>query len=193
MNMKTVQKAALVASLSIPLTLQFLSVQPVSAEILSPETSGEVRAQKSASMGGGSGEGKATLYRNGNLVVEGYAVSTARTTATRTSIFVVGVDTKGRSLFVSKKFDVPTACAKWDASCSSKRRATFQQQISGDLAQYVARLDVYVADRGSGGVEGRLKQFVDNIKSSCAAYDDLPAIARAAIAYETGFPGCNPK
>jgi hypothetical protein len=163
-----------------------------SSNLLPPETSPQVQAQKYQSMGGGSGGAKATLNRDGQLFVEGKAVSSAWTTATRTNVFVVGIDRKGRTLFVSKMFQIPTACAKSDLSCSSKRSKTFSQSINPDLAKYVAQIDVFVGDRGDGGFKERLTQLSNNIKASCATYDDLPDGVRAAIAYETRFSGCNP-
>ena len=140
-------------------------------------------------MGGGWAGAQATIYRDGLLVVASRAVSNARNSGTRGRVFVVGVDRRGRSLFVSQSFDIPTACGRWD-TCSSDRSQNFQQRISSDIARYVARLDVYPEDRG-GGRSAREALRV-TITQSCAAYDDLPVAARAAIAYETGFSGCNP-
>ena len=161
-----------------------------STNFLAAETSSEVRGGKRpTNMGGGWAEASATFYRNGLLVVEGHSRSDSRTSGTYAQIFVVGVDSRGRSLFVSNLFDMPTACSLLD-TCSSERRTNFQQRINSDLAQYVARVDVYVADR-SGGRSAR-EAFKTAITESCAAYDDLPVAARAAIAYETGFTGCNP-
>jgi hypothetical protein len=158
--------------------------------VLSAETSSEVRGGKGpTNMGGGWAEASGTFYRNGLLVVEGHSRSDSRTSGTYAQIFVVGVDSRGRSLFVSNLFDMPTACSLLD-TCSSERRTNFQQQVNSDLAQYVAKVDVYVADR-SGGRSAR-EAFKTAITESCAAYDDLPVAARAAIAFETGFAGCNP-
>lgn len=160
------------------------------ANILPPQTSSEIRGKKEpTSMGGGWAEASATFYRNGLLIVEGHSRSDSRTSGTYAQIFVVGVDSRGRSLFVSNLFDMPTACSLLD-TCSSERRTNFQQRINSDLAQYIARVDVYVADR-SGGRSAR-EAFRVTITESCAAYDDLPLAARAAIAAETGFVGCNP-
>jgi hypothetical protein len=163
--------------------------RPQPRNTLPPETSAEVRNQNYVDMGGGWAGAQATLYRNGLLVIASRAVSNARTSGTRGRVFVVGVDRRGRSLFVSESFDIPTACGRLD-TCSSDRSQNFQQRISPDLAMYVARLDVYPEDRG-GGRSAREALRV-TITESCAAYDDLPVAARAAIAYQTGFPGCNP-
>lgn len=168
----------------------FVDLATSNANLLSPETSSEIRGGKGpTSMGGGWAEASATFYRNGLLVVEGHSRSDSRTSGTYAQIFVVGVDSRGRSLFVSNLFDMPTACSLLD-TCSSERRTNFQQRINSDLAQYIARVDVYVADR-SGGRSAR-EAFRVTITESCAAYDDLPVAARAAIAAETGFAGCNP-
>jgi hypothetical protein len=156
--------------------------------VLSAET-GEARGQNYVDMGGGWAGAQATLYRDGLLVIASQAVSNANNSGTRGRVFVVGVDRRGRSLFVSQSFDIPTACGRWD-TCSSDRSQNFQQRISSDIAKYVARLDVYPEDRG-GGRSAR-EAFRVAITESCAAYDDLPVAARAAIAAETGFAGCNP-
>lgn len=160
-------------------------------DTLPPQTSGKVQGSKPRiSMGGGWAEATATFYRNGLLVVDGHTVSDSKTSGTYAYVYVVGLDEKGRSLFVSKSFDMPTACSRWD-TCSHDRRANFQQQINSDLAKYVAEIDVYVADRSSGR-SGR-EVVATTIRETCATYDDLPAAARAGIAAETGFAGCGPR
>jgi hypothetical protein len=166
--------------------------QPQPSNILPPETSPQVIAQNYVDMGGGWGGAKATLNRDGFLVIEGQAVSNANNTATRTSVFVVGSDRRGRTLFVSKKHDIRTACGRWDPTCPSKTASNFTENISPDLAKYVAQLNVYADQHGSTGFQASLNRINQNIKAACASYDDLPVAARAAIAYETGFPGCNP-
>ncbi len=166
---------------------------PSPSTILPPETTPQVQNEKYEDMGGGWGGAKATLNRDGQLFVEGRAVTSAWTTATRTNVFVVGIDRKGRTLFVSNMFQIPTACGRSDLSCPSKRSTTFSQSIKPDLAKYVAKIDVFAGDRENGGFQGRLTQLSNNIKATCATYDDLPVGVRAAIAVETGFPGCNPQ
>ena len=139
-------------------------------------------------IGGGWGGAKATLYRSGLLVIEGRAVSNANNSGTRATVNVVGLDRKGNVLFVSKHLDIPTACGRWD-TCSSDRRGRRDQQISPEIAKFVNRLKIHLSDRQGPSIYSRITRA---IRESCSTYDELPVAARAAIAYETGFPGCNP-
>ena len=162
-------------------------VAPTSS-LISPETSGTVNGpNKEVSMGGGYAEAEATFYRNGLVVMSTHSKSKSWSQGTKGSVFVVGLDTKGRALFVSPVFDIPTACSRAD-TCSSDRRGNVQYQVNSEVAKYVAKVDVYVQDR-SGGRSAR-EAINNTIKESCATYNDLPASAKAGIAAETGFSGC---
>jgi hypothetical protein len=164
--------------------------KPIHAQpgIFMPEPSAEVVGEEYVDIGGGWAGAKATLYRNGILFIDGRAVSNARHSATRATVNIVGVDRYGRALFVSKHLDIPTACARWD-TCPSDRSKTNQQNISPDLARYVARLNVHVTDRDGPSFYNNVTR---NIIQGCRSYQELPPAARAAIAYQTGFPGCYP-
>ena len=163
---------------------------PSSSGILPQETSGTVKGPNNRkSMGGGYAEAEGTFYRNGLAVIETHSVSSSLTQGTKGSVFVVGSDSKGRALFASPVFEMPTACSKVD-TCSSNRRDTIQHQVNSELAKYVAKLDVYVQDRGTSS----LRQSINTtITQTCGTYDDLPPAAKAGIAYETGFAGCGPR
>jgi hypothetical protein len=166
-------------------------VQDAQLDVLSPEQGGPVSGPNTReSMGGGYAEAQAIFYRDGLTVIETHSVSTSYTQGTKGSVFIVGSDRKGRSLFASPVFDIPTACSKPD-TCSSNRRGNVQHRISGELAKYMTKIDVYVQDR-SGGRSAR-ETINTTIKESCGAYDDLPAAAKAGIAVETGFAGCGPQ
>ena len=155
---------------------------------LPPENSSEVVGERYEDMGGGWGGARATLYRNGLLVIEGRAVSNANTSATRTTVNVVGVDSRGRAIFVSRHLDIPTACGRLD-TCSSDRSGRSDQNISPEIARYVSRLNIHISDRQGSSI---YQNITRNITQACNSYDDLPVGVRAAIAAETGFPGCNP-
>jgi hypothetical protein len=157
---------------------------------LAPETSGIVKGDNNKkSMGGGYAEAEATFYRNGLTVIATHSVSNSWAQGTKGSVFVVGSDSKGRALFASPVLDIPTACSKPDP-CSSNRRDTVQYQVNSELAKYVAKIDVYVQDRGTTS----LRQSINRtITQTCGTYDDLPPAAKAGIAYETGFAGCGPR
>jgi len=131
------------------------------------------------SMGGGWAEASATLYRDGRLIIQTHAVSEAPMSGTYGRVFVVGVDSKGRSIFVSTLFNMPTACSILD-TCSSNRRRNFQQQIDPVIAKYAAKIDVYVedADGGKSAREAILKIIIETWKT----YNDLPPEVKAAIA-----------
>ncbi|CAO5073169.1 hypothetical protein MICAER10613_038830 [Microcystis aeruginosa] len=151
------------------------------------ETSSEVVGERYEDMGGGWGGAKATLYRNGLLVIEGRAVSNANTSGTRTTVNVVGVDRRGNALFVSQHLDIPTACGRWD-TCPSDRTGRSDQQINPEIAKYVSRLNIHLSDRQGPNV---YQNFVRNIREACSSYQELPAGVRQAIASQGGFSGCN--
>jgi hypothetical protein len=158
--------------------------------MLPQEMSGTVKGPNSnKSMGGGFAEAEATFFRDGLAVIETHSVSTSFTQGTKGSVFIVGSDRKGRALFVSPVFNIPTACSKLD-TCSSNRRDTIQHRINSEVAKYVAKIDVFVQDRGTTSLRESIKK---TITETCGTYDDLPPAAKAGIAAETGFAGCGPK
>lgn len=150
------------------------------------ETTSEVVVERYDDIGGGWGGAKATLYRSGLLVIEGRAVSNSNTSGTRATVNVVGLDRNGNVLFVSQHLDIPTACGRWD-TCSSDRRGRSDQNISPEIAKFVNRLQIHISDRGGPSIYSRITR---NIREACQSYDGLPSTARAAIASQTGFPGC---
>lgn len=156
---------------------------------LPPESSSEVVGERYDNMGGGWGGAKATLYRNGLLVIEGRAVSNSFSSGTRTTVNIVGVDRNGNALFVSKHLDIPTACSRGDFTCPSDRSGRSDQNISPEIAKYVSRLNIHLSDRQGPTI---YQNITRNIGEACTSYDELPIAVRAAIAIETGFPGCNP-
>ena len=163
------------------------SPSPNSTSSAPIETSSEVVGERYEDMGGGWGGAKATLYRNGLLVIEGRAVSNANTSGTRTTVNVVGVDRRGNALFVSQHLDIPTACGRWD-TCPSDRSGRSDQQINPEIAKYVSRLNIHLSDRQGPTV---YQNFVRNIREACSSYQELPAGVRQAIASQGGFSGCN--
>jgi hypothetical protein len=119
------------------------------SSVLSPEQGGTVNGPNNKkSMGGGYAEAQATFYRSGLTVIETHSVSTSWSQGTRGSVFIVGSDRKGRALFVSPLFNIPTACSKPD-TCSSNRRDTIQHKVNSEVAKYITKIDVYVQDRGT--------------------------------------------
>lgn len=146
---------------------------------LRPPTTSEARGESYKDIGGGWAGGTAVLYRNGSLIVNGRAVSNANNSATYAAMFVVGVDSRGRALFVSNLFNLPTACGQWDPTCSSDRSQSFQQSINSDLATYVDRLDVFVTGRDQ---PGGWQRWRTNIREAVNTWNDLPPEVKAAAA-----------
>ena len=161
---------------------------PSSSGTAPAETSSEVVGERYEDMGGGWGGAKATLYRNGVLVIEGRAVSNANNSGTRTTVNVVGVDRRGNALFVSTHLDIPTACGRWDPTCPSDRRGNSTQQINSEVAKYVNRLNIHISDRNGPTV---YQNFVRNIREACSSYQELPSSVRMGVAAQSGFSGCN--
>jgi len=153
-----------------------------------PETSQRVVQTKRQNMGGGYSEVEATLYRDGSLRIQGSAIATERTQGVRATVNVVGYDRRGNTLFVSQPLDIPTACGKWDPSCSSRASGLSNQNISPEIAKYISHLHLEFSERQGPDIFQRTTQL---IRQTCTSYNYLPVAARAAIAYQTGFPGCN--
>ena len=160
--------------------------------ILPPETSPQVRGHNFAPIGGGKGIVTATMNRDGSLFIEGASESTTWNKATRADTFVVAIDRRGRTLFTSKLYEIPTSCGTADPTCPSKNRQNFTEEINSDLAKYVWKIDVYIGQRGDTGFQATLDRINRNIEIACKSYDDLPDNVRVAIAYKAGFTGCNP-
>ena len=157
---------------------------------LAEETSSEILGGVGPTgMGGGWAEASATFYRNGLLMVRGHARSDSNTSGVYAAYIVVGVDRRGRAIFVSNVLKMPTVCSKLD-TCSHNVSDTLRDNINPEIAKYVVKIDVYAKTTSQG--HSFREATIRTITEACATYDDLPAIARAAIALETGFPGCNP-
>lgn len=158
----------------------------VSRQYLQP-LQGTRQGEKEIRTQGGFAGAKVVFYRNGQYMIEGRARSNSVKEGVKASTLIVGVDQLGRALFVSPKFDIPTACSKWDA-CSSDRTDQFPGNVNPQIAQYVDRIDVYVSTRGKIG------SFRDSVRrtisQACGSYNELPPAAKVAIAAQGGFAGC---
>jgi hypothetical protein len=131
---------------------------------LTPETSPQVIGEKYGKMGGGEGGAKATLNRDGLLIIEGRSKSTSLIWGTRTSLFVVGTDRLGHTLFVSKQHDIPTVGSTLDPFCPSQITKTFTENIDPKIAKYVSKLDVYLGSRQDRGLSVTLNKLKGQIK-----------------------------
>lgn len=146
---------------------------------LQPPSTSEARGENYEDIGGGWAGGKAVLYRNGSLIVTGRAASNANNSATYAGIYVVGVDSRGRALFVSDFFRLPTACGRWDPTCSSDTGGSYSMNVSPAIAQYVNRLDVIVSGRDQ---PSSWQRWRSNIQEAVKTYNDLPPEVKAAMA-----------
>ena len=176
------------------LTLISLLTTPVEvfAQMLQPERNPVPTATSGPqSFGGGWAEASADLSRNGTLTVNTHARSDSCGRATRGSATIAGYDRQNNMLFVSRKFDMSTASSKCDfwSRKGDETRDLFTENIGKDIAPYISSLRVHVYQNDGPDLG---KQLIGNIKSACETYDHLPTTARAAIAVQTGFPGCNP-
>ncbi len=171
---------ATVTGITLAASTVLLSAPPVYSQAVS--------AERYDDMGGGWGGARATLSRNGLLVIDGRAVSNSRHRGTRTRVFVIGYDGQQNALFVSNVLDIPTACGTWD-TCPDDRKRALQQQIHPAVAEYTRQLQLVIEDRSGPSV---WQNATRNLTEACTSYDDLPVAVRVGIAYQTGFPGCNP-
>jgi hypothetical protein len=158
---------------------QNLSCAGETSPYLQPPATSEARGENYEDIGGGWAGGKAVLYRNGSLIVTGRAVSNANNSATYAGIYVVGVDSRGRALFVSDFFRLPTACGRWDPTCSSDTGGSYSMNLSPAIAQYVNRLDVIVSGRDQ---PSSWQRWRSNIQEAVKTYNDLPPEVKAAMA-----------
>lgn len=152
------------------------------------ELSGKREAYKKISMQGGFAEAKVNFFREGMLVFETRAKSDSNVDSVKATVFAVGLDAKGRSLFVSPNFELPRACNKIDI-CSSNRTKNFEYKIDSNLAKYIDEIDVFVNTRWDA--KQLRKTMNQNLADNCASYDDLPPKVRKAIAQETGVASCS--
>lgn len=129
-------------------------------------------------IGEGGANTSVTLYRNGFLTLSSEVWSDAKTEGVRAYVFVVFVDFKGRAIYVSNRFNLPTACGKWDPTCPDLRLVTNSQDLPEIVAKYTKQIDIYHGDRNTPDF---WKQQVKNVKKAVNTYDDLPPEAKTAI------------
>ncbi len=94
-------------------------------------------------------ETTATLYRNGQLVIDTFTRNDNWTGALRGRVLVLVVDDRGRAIWVSRDWQCTTRCSIWDPSCASYGRQTFTEKFPDAVGQHAAKLDIYQADTAS--------------------------------------------
>lgn len=156
--------------------------------MLTPESNPQVVGHGSLRVGNSGGyfiSADATLKRDGKLATRGGVNNDSLFSSVKASFFVEGKDIKGRSLFVSNIFEIPTACSTLD-KCSSHPSKNFSQIIgSSDIARYVTKLSVYIGDRSGLLLNSRntisnkiMKEICD---ASCFTSNDLPTKTKMAL------------
>jgi hypothetical protein len=91
-------------------------------------------------------ETKATLYRNGQLVVDTFTRNDNWTSGLRGKVLVVAIDAQGRAIWISKELRCATRCSVPDVSCASQGRQTFTESFPAEVGEMTHRLDIYQAD-----------------------------------------------
>ena len=154
-----------------------------STNLQQPRPGGVLKASKSnQNIVNGKGSARATLYYNGQLVVEAEARSTSNWRGAYGSSLIIGVDGLGNALFV-EKLDTPTACGRFD-TCKTTRGIAKTFKIDSKIAPYVKKIDLYVTTRNrSQDIFARTRRI---IKESVEIYNTLPPEVKAAIAAEVG-------
>jgi hypothetical protein len=94
-------------------------------------------------------ETKATLYRNGHLVVNTYTRNDNWTGGLRGKVLVVAIDGQGRAIWISQEFRCATRCSVPDMSCASQGRETFVENFPAKVGEMAQRLHIYQADTPS--------------------------------------------
>ncbi|MEL7037774.1 MAG: hypothetical protein AAFO04_19425 [Cyanobacteria bacterium J06592_8] len=127
---------------------------------------------------GGFASAKVTFYRDGIYVVEGRAWSNSKLRGVKASVFFVGLDKKHRAVFVSEKFDIPTACSTLDA-CSSDTRKSFNGTIDHRLASHIEGINIYLNSRGEIG--GYRESIVRTVREAYKTCDDISQELKTSI------------
>lgn len=154
-----------------------IAISATSLLLLANASFADVTGHKEESMQGGYAETTATLYKNGLLVLETHAKSNTPHKGVTAGTFVVGVDAKGRALYISPYFDIPTACGTWDPSpgCSSNVRKNRQDNMSENFAAIIERVEVFVDSRKRDD----WSIWQANVKKACELANDLPTPLKA--------------
>jgi hypothetical protein len=109
-------------------------------------------------------ETAATLFRDGNLMVDSHAINRNWFGGLRPRTLVVAVDNAGRSIWVSQVFASQTLCSVPDLSCASERRETFSEGFPQAVGHHTADLRIYHAD--AANYVNLRNAFIDAIKSA---------------------------
>lgn len=146
------------------------------AKPTSPSAPREVVLVKKDEVGFGKiMETKATLYRNGHLMVDTHTRNDNWTGGLRGKVLVVAVDGQGRSIWVSKEFRCATRCSVPDVSCASQGRETFSDNFPAPVGEMTHRLNIYQADTPS--YVNLRESLISAIKDTIAVINELNPIA----------------
>ena len=141
------------------------------------EWSDEVRMQ------GGVARATAHLYSNGIVSLKTEASSASNWKGVTASVFVIGVDEKGRALYISPNINIPTACGRKDPSsgCSHDVYGTGTDSMDPALAAYITRLDIYISKRDKNFWDINKKKVEDAVALVCKTATDLVPSVKAVI------------
>ena len=116
-------------------------------------------------------ETKATLYRNGHLVVNTYTRNDNWTGGLRGKVLVVAIDGQGRAIWISQELRCATRCSVPDVTCASQGRETFVENFPPKVGEMAHRLHIYQADTPSY-VDLRAN-LVDGIRRTISVITEL--------------------
>jgi hypothetical protein len=102
----------------------------------------------------------ATLYRSGGLAVSAYTESRHPTEGLRGRLFIVAVDDRGRSHWVSEEFVCTTRGSTFDFFTPSRGTDAFYQNFPEPVGRLSQRLDIFHSTGPLGDPLAGVKNFI---------------------------------
>jgi hypothetical protein len=112
----------------------------------------------------------AILYRDGRLGVSAYTESQHPTEGLRGRLFIVAVDDRGRSHYVSEEFVCTTRGSTFDFFTPSRGTDAFFQNFPEPVGRLSQRLDIY---HGTGPLGDPLAGVKNFLKGAQDVYDEI--------------------
>jgi hypothetical protein len=113
------------------------------------------------------GRSRATMYRNGLLVVDTELHNDAWFFGFKAEGFVVPVDNEGRAIWVSQLFQPATICGVTDPECASNLTHNYAEHLPAEVGAEVQGLDIYLANVPQfGDMDLMRQQVIDAIKAA---------------------------
>lgn len=144
------------------------------ASLFSNSAYAEISGSGDVRMQGGVARANVHLYTDGLITFTTQASSAENYKGVKANVFVVAVDSQGRSLYVSPVINIPTACGRRDPSCHHDVTGGGEARMAPELAAIITRLDVYISGRTTDNWRHIWDTIHSGIEETCNAANDLP-------------------